>query len=193
MKRIWLWVAGLAVLVGGCSSLQQLAALRQVGFALTGVTGGRLAGVDIGKIAAGTRLSVLDYGKLTVALARQDVPLDFLVNVEALNPAENKVTARMVRLGWALYLNDKETIHGVVDTAVVMEPGKPVIMPMRMRVNLVQFFNGPAQDLVDLAAAVAGVNPDPTKISLKASPTIDTPLGPLSYPNPITIVSRTVR
>ena len=193
MKRIWLWVAGLAVLVGGCSSLQQLAALRQVGFALTGVTGGRLAGVDIGKIAAGTRLSVLDYGKLTVALARQDVPLDFLVNVEALNPAENKVTAKMVRLGWALYLNDKETIHGVVDTAVVMEPGKPVIMPMRMRVNLVQFFNGPAQDLVDLAAAVAGVNPDPTKMSLKASPTIDTPLGPLSYPNPITIVSRTVR
>ena len=193
MKRIWLWVAGLAVLVGGCSSLQQLAALRQVGFALTGVTGGRLAGVDIGKIAAGTRLSVLDYGKLTVALARQDVPLDFLVNVEALNPAENKVTARMVRLGWALYLNDKETIHGVVGTAVVMEPGKPVIMPMRMRVNLVQFFNGPAQDLVDLAAAVAGVNPDPTKMSLKASPTIDTPLGPLSYPNPITIVSRTVR
>ena len=193
MKRIWLWVAGLAVVVGACSSLQQLAALRQVGFALAGVTGGRLAGVDIAKIASGTRLSVLDYGKLTVALARQDVPLDFLVNVEALNPAENKVTARMVRLGWALYLNDKETIHGVVDTAVVMEPGKPVIMPMRMRVNLVQFFNGPAQDLVDLAAAVAGVNPDPTKISLKASPTIDTPLGPLSYPNPITIVSRTVR
>ncbi len=193
MKRIWLWVAGLAVVVGGCSSLQQLAALRQVGFALAGVTGGRLAGVDIGKIASGTRLSVLDYGKLTVALARQDVPLDFLVNVEALNPAENKVTAKMVRLGWALYLNDKETIHGVVDTAVVMEPGKPVLMPMRMRVNLVQFFNGPAQDLVDLAAAVAGVNPDPTKISLKASPTIDTPLGPLSYPNPITIVSRTVR
>ena len=193
MKRIWLWVAGLAVVVGACSSLQQLAALRQVGFALAGVTGGRLAGVDIAKIASGTRLSVLDYGKLTVALARQDVPLDFLVNVEALNPAENKVTAKMVRLGWALYLNDKETIHGVVDTAVVMEPGKPVIMPMRMRVNLVQFFNGPAQDLVDLAAAVAGVNPDPTKMSLKASPTIDTPLGPLSYPNPITIVSRTVR
>ncbi|MSR03854.1 MAG: hypothetical protein EXR94_14140 [Gemmatimonadetes bacterium] len=136
---------------------------------------------------------MLDYGKLTVALARQDVPLDFLVNVEALNPAENKVTAKMIRLGWALHLNDKETINGVVDTAVVMEPGKPVIMPMRMRVNLVQFFNGPAQDMVDLAAAVAGLNPDPTKISLKASPTVETPLGPLAYPNPITIVSRTIR
>ena len=191
MKRKWL--VGLLLVVGACTSLQQLAALRQVGFALAGVTGGRLAGVDIGKIATGTRLSVLDYGRLTVALARQDVPLDFLVNVEALNPAENKVTAKMIRLGWALYLNEKETIHGVVDTVVVMEPGKPVIMPMRMRVNLVQFFNGPAQDLVDLAAAVAGLNPDPTKISIKASPTIDTPLGPLAYPNPITIVSRTIR
>ena len=187
------WLVGLLVVVGACTSLQQLAALRQVGFALAGVTGGRLAGVDIGKIATGTRLSVLDYGRLTVALARQDVPLDFLVNVEALNPAENKVTAKMIRLGWALYLNEKETIHGVVDTVVVMEPGKPVIMPMRMRINLVQFFTGPAQDLVDLAAAVAGLNPDPTKISIKASPTIDTPLGPLAYPNPITIVSRTIR
>ena len=191
MKRKW--IAGLLLVVAGCSTLQQLAALRQVGFALVGVQGGRLAGIDIAKLVSGTRLSVLDYGKLTVALARQDVPLDFLVNVEALNPAENKVTAKMIRMGWALYLNEKETINGVVDTAVVMEPGKPVIMPMRMRVNLVQFFNGPAQDLVDLAAAVAGLNPDPTKISIKASPTIETPLGPLSYPNPITIVSRTVR
>ena len=191
MKRKW--IAGLLLVVAGCSSLQQLAALRQVGFAIVGVQGGRLAGVDIAKIVSGTRLSVLDYGKLTVALARQDVPLDFLVNVEALNPAENKVTAKMVRMGWALYLNEKETINGVVDTAVVMEPGKPVIMPMRMRVNLVQFFNGPAQDLVDLAVAVAGLNPDPTTISIKASPTIETPLGPLSYPNPITIVSRTIR
>lgn len=136
---------------------------------------------------------MLDYGKLTVALARQDVPLDFLVNVEALNPAENKVTAKMIRLGWALHLNDKETINGVVDTAAVMEPGKPVVMPMRMRVNRVQFCNGPAQDMVALAAAVAGLNPDPTKISLKASPTVETPLGPLAYPNPITIVSRTIR
>ena len=191
MKRKW--IAGLLLVVAGCSTLQQLAALRQVGFALVGVQGGRLAGIDIAKLVSGTRLSVLDYGKLSVALARQDVPLDFLVNVEALNPAENKVTAKMIRMGWALYLNEKETINGVVDTAVVMEPGKPVIMPMRMRVNLVQFFNGPAQDLVDLAAAVAGLNPDPTKISIKASPTIETPLGPLSYPNPITIVSRTIR
>ncbi len=191
MKRKW--IVGLLLVVAGCSSLQQLAALRQVGFALLGVPGGRLAGVDIAKITSGTKLSALDYGKLTVALARQDVPLDFLVNVEALNPAENKVTAKMVRMGWALYLNDKETINGVVDTAVVMEPGKPVIIPMRMRVNLVQFFNGPAQDLVDLAVAVAGLNPDPTKISIKASPTIETPLGPLAYPNPITIVSRTIR
>ena len=187
------WIAGLLLVVAGCSTLQQLAALRQVGFALAGVQGGRLAGIDIAKIVSGTRLSVLDYGKLTVALARQDVPLDFLVNVEALNPAENKVTAKMIRMGWALYLNEKETINGVVDTAVVMEPGKPVIIPMRMRVNLVQFFNGPAQDLVDLAVAVAGLNPDPTKISIKASPTIETPLGPLAYPNPITIVSRTIR
>ena len=43
-----------------------------------------------------------------------------------------------------------------------------------------------------LATALAGLNADPTRISLKAVPTIDTPIGPISYPNPVTIVSRTV-
>ena len=63
---------------------------------------------------------------------------------------------------------------------------------MRMRVNLLQFFDGPAESLVDLAASVAGLSSDPTRISLRGVPTIDTPLGRISYPAPITIISRTV-
>jgi hypothetical protein len=55
-----------------------------------------------------------------------------------------------------------------------------------------QFFDGPAESLVNLAASIAGISSDPTRIALRGVPTIDTPLGRISYPSPITIVSRTV-
>ena len=58
--------------------------------------------------------------------------------------------------------------------------------------RMLQFFDGPAQTLVDLAASVAGVSATPTRIAIRAVPTIDTPIGRIAYPTPITIVSRTV-
>lgn len=183
----------LAVSAGAaCATLQQIAALRQVNFTLAGVRNGRLAGIDLSRIRSYSDLTALDVGRVTLALARKDLPLDFVVDISALNPPENKVTATMVRLAWSLLLNDKETISGVVDTTLSLPPGAPVGIPMRMRLNLLQFFDGPAQGMVDLAASIAGVSSDPTRISIRAVPTIDTPVGRISYPSPITIVSKTV-
>ncbi len=188
--------AGLTLLVlvsvGACATLQQLAALRQVAFSLTGVQDGRLAGVSLARIRAYQDLSTIEVGRLALAFARNDVPLEFTVNVGAENPAENGATATMVRLAWSLFLDEKETIHGVLDTSYALPPGQPVIIPLQMRLNLREFFNGPAEDLLNLAAGLAGLNADPTRISLRAVPSINTPLGVIAYPNPITIVSRTV-
>ena len=183
----------LAVTAGAaCATLQQIAALRQVHFDLAGVRNGRLAGIDLSRIRSYSDLTTLDVGRVALAVARKDLPLDFVIDVSALNPPENKVTATMVRLAWSLLLNDKETISGAVDTTVNLPPGTRVGIPIFMRLNLLQFFDGPAQSMVDLAASIAGVSSDPTRIVIRAVPTIDTPVGRISYPTPITIVSRTV-
>lgn len=188
--------AGLSLLllvsVGACATLQQLANLRQVAFSLTGVQDGRLAGVSLARIRAYQDLSVIDVGRLALAVARNDVPLELTVNLRALNPAENGATATMVRLAWTLFLDEKETIHGVLDSSYTLPPGQAVVIPLQMRLNLREFFNGPAEDLLNLAAGLAGLNADPTRISLRAVPSINTPLGVIAYPNPITIVSQTV-
>jgi hypothetical protein len=178
--------------VGACATLQQVAALRQVTFALAGVQDGRLAGVALDRIASYKDLTAVDIGRLTLAIARSDLPLTFRVNVRADNPADNGTAATMVRLAWSLYLDDKETINGVLDTSYVLPPGQPVVIPLPMRLNLLQFFDGPAETLVNLAAELAGLSADPARIVLRAVPSIDTPLGPIVYPSPITIVSRTV-
>ncbi len=178
--------------LAGCAALQQVGALRQVAFALSGIRGGRLAGVDLSRISAPGSLSALEIGRITVAVARRDLPLELQADVRAENPVDNKLTATMVRLAWTLYLNDKETISGVVDTSLTLPPGEPRIIPVKMRLNLLQFFDGPAESMVDLAIAVAGLNVDPTKITIRAIPTINTRYGPITYPAPITIVSQTV-
>jgi hypothetical protein len=186
---VWLIVVAASA---GCASLQQLIALRQVDFSLGGVGNGRLAGVDLSRISSYRNLTAVDLGRITLALAQNDLPFEFQVDVRAENPVDNKVTARLIRLAWSLYLNDKETISGTLDTTFSLPPGAPVTIPMQMRLNLLQFFSGPAQSLVDLAASIAGLSKDSTKVSLRAVPTVDTPVGPISYPTPITIASRTV-
>jgi hypothetical protein len=178
--------------VCACATLQQIAALRQVAFALAEVDEGQLAGVALDRIASYQDLTPTDIGRLTLAIARKELPLTFRVDVRAENPADNKVTATMVRLAWSLYLDDKETINGVLDRSFVLPPGQPVVIPLRMTLNLLQFFDGPAESLVNLAAGLAGLRADPTRIALRAVPSIDTPLGPIAYPSPITILSRTV-
>ncbi len=178
--------------VSACATLQQLAALRQVAFSLTGVQDGRLAGVSLSRIRTYNDLSTVEVGRLALAIARNDVPLEFTVNVGAENPAENSVTATMVRLAWSLFLDEKETVHGVLDSSYALPPGQVVVIPLQMRLNLREFFNGPAEDLLNLAAGLAGLNADPTRISLRAVPSINTPFGVIAYPTPITIVSRTV-
>ena len=186
------WVAIGLMAVAACATLQQIAALRQVDFSLGAVRNGRLAGVELSRVRTSRDLSALDLARLGYAVARKDLPLEFVLDVRGENPADNKVTATMVRLAWTLFLNERETIHGVLDTSFAFPPGVPTTMPMVMRLNLMQFFDGPAESLVDWAASLAGVSSDPTRVTLKAVPTIQTPLGPISYPSPITIASRTV-
>jgi len=186
------WTLVLALLLAGCATLQQIAALRHVAFALAGARDARLAGVPLARIASTRDLGATDLARLALAVSRNDVPLEFTLDVAAENPADNAATATMVRLAWTLLLDDRETISGALDSSIALAPGVVTTIPLRMRLNLRQFFEGPAESLIDLAAGMVGARADPTRITVRAVPTIDTPLGPMRYPAPITIVSRTL-
>lgn len=177
------------VVAAGCATLQQLAALRQVQFAIDGVGTGRLAGIDLDRVRSAGDLRATDAGRLAAAMADEELPLEFTVDVRAENPAENQTTARMVRFAWTLLLDDRETIDGVVDREISLPPGDPQIIPLRMRVDLIDFFDGNATDLLNLALRFAGADAETAEVKLRALPTVETPLGPIEYPATITIVS----
>lgn len=166
-----------------------MAALREVEFSIDRVRGARLAGVSLERVQRPQELSALDVARVGSALARGDVPMEFELHLNALNPADNRVSARLLQMDWTLLLENRETISGRIDREFVFEPGVPADVPLFIQLDLADFFQKNAADLIDLALAVAGAGGAPKQIALRAIPTVQTSLGPVRYPRPITIVS----
>lgn len=184
-RPIALLALALSAAVYGCATLQELAALRNVDFSLAGATGSSLAGVPLESIRSYGDLSAIQIARLGTALARHELPLETVLQVRASNPSDN-VQARLVGLDWKLFLDDRETISGILDQEYLLPPGQPVDVPVLLRLDLLEFFDGQLQEVVGLALAVSGSG-EPTRVRLEATPSIQTALGPIRYPQPIRI------
>jgi hypothetical protein len=182
----------LATVLAGCATLQQLVALRDVDFDIDRVSEVRLAGIDLSNVRSYRDLGVADVGRLTLAVSRGELPMDFRLHLTATNPADNSADARLVRMDWTLLLQQRETISGVFADETLLRRGQPTDVPIAMSLDLIDFFEGSAQDLVELALSLSGQGGAPKEVTLRATPSVDTSLGPISYPRPITIVSREI-
>jgi len=184
--------AGLLLTLSGCATFQEMMALRNVEFSLDRLSGVELAGIELDRIRSFEDLGYADAARLTLAVTRNELPLTFRLHLLAENPAENSTTARMVGMDWTLLLQGRETLSGVFDGDVSLPPGEPTDVPIVMSLDLLEFFDGNAQDLLELALSLTGQGGSPKEVSLRATPTVNTPLGPMRYPQPITIVSREI-
>jgi hypothetical protein len=191
MFRTSRFLAALALLaliaVPGCAALQQLAVLRTVTFAFSGVSDVRLAGIRIGAGSSYSSLSLADVTRLGAAVVGKQVPLEMVAHVSASNPAANTVTARMVDLGWTLFIEDRQALAGQVGGAVAIAPGRTADVPLTVRLDLLQLGSGRARDLFDLALAIGGYGSLQKDLRLELVPTIETSLGPIRYPAPVVI------
>ncbi len=192
MRRTLLFTAGIALLLAGCATARQLAALRQVHFAIERASSVDLAGVRLDHIRSTQDVTTLDAARIGAAVLRRQVPLVFTLHVSGENPAENVVTARLLRFSWTLLLNGRETISGAVDTVYTFVPGQPTMMLIPIQLDLYQFFRANARDALELALGLLGRASRETEIALTAVPVIETPLGAINYPSAITVVRRTV-
>jgi hypothetical protein len=179
------------LLAAGCATLQQVAALRRVAFDIDRVADARLAGVDFTRIRSYDDLTATQIAAIALAITRDELPLSFDLHLLAQNPSDNPA-ARLLRMDWTLLLDDRETVSGVLDRSYELPPGQTSDIPLNVRLDLLEFFDDDAENLAELVLAVAGAGGEPKRIALRATPTIDTALGPIRYPQPITIVSRQV-
>ncbi len=176
-----------AVTIGGCQTLREVSNLRKVDFRLDRVAQPALAGIDLRRVRSYSDLSPGDVLRLTRAVAQRDMPFTFNLVLDAENPQNNSTNARLVKMDWRLFLDDRETISGTFDDEILLPPGQPRDVTIPVQLDLINFFDRGARDVLELALAVAGQNGSPKRIRLEAQPTIDTALGPIRYPRPITV------
>ena len=186
--RLWLIVPVLTLMaLPGCATLQQLTGLRPVTFAFTGVSDVRIAGIGLQSDSRFTALTVADAGRLANAIITKEVPLEMIVHVGATNPRENNVSARLADLDWTLFIEDRRTLTGGLAAPLTIAVGGTTDIPLTVQFDLLQLGSGGAQDLFDLALAVAGYGTLKKDLRLELVPTIETSMGPMSYPVPITV------
>lgn len=174
-----------------------LANVSKLQFKLDNVTNFRLVGIDLSNKRSVTDFNISDGLKLTNAFATKKFPADFVVNLNALNPNDGtantqKTNATIASLDYRLYLDDVQTISGDIQSPIsVPGTGQSVNIPLSMSLDLMQFFgNRGYESLMNLALALGGVNGSAAKVKLDIKPTVNTAIGPISYPNRLTIVDK---
>jgi hypothetical protein len=191
MFRRFRFAAPLAVLavlaLPGCAAVNQLTALRLVGFEFAGVSDVRLVGIPVGPGADYSRLGIADVARVAAAALAKQAPIELVAHVTATNPPDNRVTARMAGLDWRFFVEDHEAFSGHLADAIEFRPGHPTDVPLAVRFDLVTLGAGGARDLYELAVAIAGQGQVTKDLRLELLPTIDTPAGPMRFPAPIVV------
>jgi hypothetical protein len=187
MKARWVLLSIVAVSLHGCAAFKQTAALSQVKFSFDRISDVRVAGVSVLGKTSYTDLGVTDVAKLSSAVLAHDVPLGLTVHLKAENPSSNSVTAKMMKMAWSLYLEDNKLLDGNLDSTYAFPPGDDVDVAVPIKFNAYEMYQHNAQDMFDLGLSLAGVDGYSKVVRLDLKPTVDTDLGPISYPTPITV------
>ncbi len=162
-------------------------ALHQVDFRYDRISDPAVAGLPISRLSRYEDLSLVDVGRLALAVAAKDVPLDITVHLAGRNPETNKTSARLVKLDWDYLVDDRSIIAGQFAREVVFPPGETRDLPVGVRLNLLEFFGNDGKALFDTALVLSGQRTSTKKVSLRLTPTVETALGPIRYPVPITL------
>lgn len=179
---------------------RSLSNLQRLKFRLEGIGDFSLAGIGINEKSQLRDFSITDGIQLLSAFRSKRLPARFLLNVEARNPNDGsggstRTISTLTRFDWRLLIDDQPTISGGIDKALeIPGSGKSTIIPLRLELDLYEFFgNHGYDDLLDLALALGGKRGDISRVALDARPSVSTPLGDITWSESITIVSKEFR
>lgn len=198
MKIKYLLILFLCTLIGysGCSVYQTLVNLSRLQFKLGDVGNFTLNGVNLANKSRLSDFTASEILRISQAVANGSLPVSFVLNVQAKNPNDGtggypNTNATIDDFPWRLLINNKETISGGLNNPVTVPgTGQLTLIPLRMNIDLIKFFNDKGyEDLINLALSIGGNKGSSSSLTLYAQPTVSTSLGPIKYPNELRIVN----
>jgi hypothetical protein len=204
MKRSWLFrivfVALLAGIYCSCAILQDITQtvqnLSHCSFKLQSISNLTLAGIPVtGK----SSFSLVDGARLVQSFSSQQLPVTFTLNVAAQNTGsssgQQSSSASLTAFPWTLLVDSVETISGNISSPVsIPGGGGQAMIPCAVSLDLYQFFHERGYNhILNLALALGGSSSSPSRLTLKARPTVRTSLGSFTAPRDVTIVDKEFR
>lgn len=178
-----------------CSVYQTITNLSRLQFKVGEVNSFRVNDLDISGKTSLKDFTAADLLNLTSMFTQGKLPVSFVLNVDAKNPNDgtggySRTDATLKSFKWRLFIDDKETISGDIDSPVTVPgTGKVTKIPLRVNIDLLQFFKDQGFDrVINLALTLGGKNSSTSKITLYATPTVSTPIGNITYPGELKIV-----
>jgi hypothetical protein len=178
------------VVLSSCSVLEQASELQSFAkceFRLKSVQNIRLAGVNVQQIDNVSDLTIMEMAKLTTAFTSRDMPLKLTLNVEVRNP--NRSKAALNELEWILFIDEIQMTSGTLSKRAEVPPYNGIaLLPIAMEFDLFEVLSGKSADaIINFALNLAGVGNRPSRIMLKAKPTLYVGSTKLTYPGYIKI------
>ncbi|HKI59785.1 MAG TPA: hypothetical protein VKA23_02015, partial [Mariprofundaceae bacterium] len=133
--------AAVLLLLSSCATLQQAMDFSSVKFTFDRVSSARVAGIDLMNLHSVEQLNMFQMARATLALSREDLPLDLTVHVKTENPLVNQIAATLVSMDWTLMLDGRETISGTLNDRITLPAGEAQTIPLRLSLNMFKFFN----------------------------------------------------
>ena len=172
-----------------CSVLQQtseIASFAKCEFRIESARSMKLAGVNIQDKHSLSDLNIMEMTKIASVIGGGTLPLTFDLNVQVKNP--NPGLAAMNKLDWILIIDDIEMTRGILNQRVEIPANAITSVPVAMSLDLMKSLSGKSGDaLINFALNLSGTGSRPTRIKLKAKPTIMIGSTQIEYPGYITI------
>jgi len=187
MKKISTLLVIVLIAMTSCKQLQELSNLAKCDFKLKTIDNIQLAGVNVQQFQNLNQLNIMDVAKLTTAYMSKNLPLSFNLNVDVRNPNSSK--AAVTALDWILEIDDIEMTRGILNKRFEIAPNGGVTMiPMVLNFDLLKVLSGKSKDAaLNFAFNLSGAGNTPTRITLKARPTVMVGSIPLQYPGYISV------
>jgi hypothetical protein len=197
-------MAGLAAAVPGCATLQEMANVmvnvQRLKFRVASVNGFAVAGIGIASKQKLTDFTLMDGVNLLASFNGKKLPASFTLNVEAVNPNDGtggstQTASTLTSFEWRLLIDDKPTVAGNIEKPIeIPGTGQATTIPLKISLDLMEFFKEKGyNDLLNLALALGGAKSDIARLVVDAQPRAMTPIGEITYPGRITVVSKEYR
>ncbi|GGE43620.1 hypothetical protein EV200_101350 [Pedobacter psychrotolerans] len=167
---------------------QQIKALEDCTYKITGVKQVSIAGADIKQLMQQQTFSLTSLPGVALGLLRKDIPLRANLNLEITNPSSN--LAAINQFEYKILVNNTDLAQGIVNQNVSIAQGQTVTVPVQLVSNIYGLVsNGNVFNDI-IKAAQKGSSSKDEKLGLltiKIKPTFMLGNTPVKYPGYITI------